>query len=125
MSSLIQAAIAEIEIQLSAASLALVEGDWGVLQSVSASLCEASRAMHGLLSGVNESHELDQDFRLRLSSLNESLKALREGLSRRTVLIERALQCMLPSAHTSNYDQSAGPYGRLGRQSGAFKVLAA
>lgn len=125
MSIHMQAALAKIESQLYLVSAALIDGEPGKLQSVAMSLCEASREMHGLLSGINGMHELDQGFHARLNAVNESMKALREGLSRRTVLVERALHSMLPSAQASSYDQSAGTYGRPGRQSGAFKVLAA
>jgi hypothetical protein len=36
-----------------------------------------------------------------------------------------ALKTIVPATQESTYAQAAGPYGSVGRQSGAFKYLAA
>ena len=121
----INAALTQIEHQMHAVSIALIEGEPGKLESVAVSLCEVSRGVHGLLSDINSSHLTNQDVECRLRSLSAAMAVLREGLSRRSVSVERALICMLPSSQAPTYAKSAGAYSQPGRQSGAFKVLAA
>jgi hypothetical protein len=41
------------------------------------------------------------------------------------VVVERTLHAMVPATRESTYAQSNGPYAGAGRQSGAFKLLAA
>ena len=52
-------------------------------------------------------------------------RAQRSGLARRAAVVERALHAMVPATRESTYGQHASPYGAPGRQSGAFKTLAA
>jgi hypothetical protein len=121
----INAALIRIEHQMQSVSTALIEGEPSKLESVAISLCDVSRALHALLSDINPSHLTNQDVERRLRSLAAVMTVLREGLSRRSVSVERALICMLPSSQAPTYAKSAGAYSQPGRQSGAFKVLAA
>jgi hypothetical protein len=121
----IQATLSRIEHEVGVVSLALTDGEPIRLESVSKDLCAVSRELHGLLTHFNDSLNRNLGLEQRLKALISSISVLREGLSRRTVSIDRALFHMLPSAQTPIYPGSAGPYGRSGRQSGAFTVLAA
>jgi len=121
----IQATLSRIEHEVGVVLLALTDGEPIRLESVSKDLCAVSRELHGLLTSFDASLNRDQGLQQRLKALTASISVLREGLSRRTVSIDRALLHVLPSAQASIYPGSAGPYGRPGRQSGAFTVLAA
>jgi hypothetical protein len=118
-------ALTRVEHQLQEVAAALVQGEPGKLESVSVSLCEVSRGLHGLLSSRSATLQKDRDSRRRLQSIVDNLTLLREGLSRRTGSVERALVNMLPASQSPTYIRSLGSYSQPGRQSGAFKVLSA
>jgi len=121
----VDAALVRIEHQLQEVSAALIQGEPGKLQSVAVNLCEVSRGLHGLLSSISSTPQKNQDLGHRLRSLVETMTVLREGLSRRSVSVERALVSMMPASQAPTYTKSSGVYSQPGRQSGAFKVLAA
>lgn len=125
MSPHVDAALARIEHQLQEVSAALIQGEPSKLESASVNLCEVSRGLHALLSSISSTPQKNQDLERQLRSLVETMTLLREGLSRRAVSVERALVCMLPASQSPTYTKSSGAYSQPGRQSGAFKVLAA
>jgi hypothetical protein len=70
----------------------------------------------------------DPTLSLRLKQIAAALAAHRESLMRRSVLAERALATLIPSARAETYSAGAGArraYAGFGRQSGEFKATAA
>jgi hypothetical protein len=64
----------------------------------------------------------------RLKQIVAMLAAQRESLLRRSMMTERALATLIPSARSETYSAGAGArraYAGFGRQSGEFRVAAA
>jgi hypothetical protein len=125
MSPHVDAALIRIEHALQEAARALIEGEPGPIESAAVNLCDVSRRLHALNPSINSNSLNSQDMRCRLRTLAETMAVLREGLSRRSVSVERALSCMLPASQSPTYTKTSSAYSQPGRQSGAFKVLAA
>lgn len=118
-------ALTEVEQQLGAVSVALVSGEALALASASTALRQAaidfSQCLHSLTPGERADHRLKS----RLKQLADEMAARRESLIRRSVLVERALNAIVPATRSATYAQAAAPYASLGKQTGAFKYLAA
>ena len=121
----IEEALTGVEFGFNKVSAALVSGEPLALTSASAALRQAAIDFSQLLQGLTPVDLKNKDLKLRLKRLADGMSARRESLIRRTVLVERALNAIVPATHGASYAQAAGPYGRPGKQTGAFKYLAA
>ncbi|MBU3740081.1 MAG: hypothetical protein FGM55_14160 [Rhodoferax sp.] len=63
--------------------------------------------------------------RQRLDRLGRGLVFQREGLMRRSALVDRQLQHLVPAAVGQSYGASARVYGSVGRSTGQFSRLSA
>ena len=117
--------LSEIEQQGEALASALGDNDAVALEALGLRLRQAAIQ----LAHSTEVAALDglpkREFKSRLAALAQQLGAQRSGLARRAAVVERALHAMVPATRESTYGQHASPYGAPGRQSGAFKTLAA
>lgn len=125
-SKLLDDAVGELELRSQAISDALRCGDAAAVLSASQSLrdivVDASRLMREISTPEGQRASLVA----RLRRLAKLMVAQREGLIRRTVMVERNLEILVPAAiRTATYGSSSGPYGSIARKTGAFKVLAA
>jgi hypothetical protein len=120
-----EASLNQVEQQVALAHAALIGGDPHEVESSTATLRQMSTELHGLVGGLRHSGNSVAQFRSRLMALSELMALQRDGLSRRTSTIDRALHSMLPAVHTQTYSQLSSQYGSTGRQSGAFKLLTA
>jgi hypothetical protein len=121
-----EASLNQVEQQVALAHAALIGGDPHEVESSTATLRQMSMELHGLVGGLRHSgSSVVAQFRSRLMVLSELMALQRDGLSRRTSTIDRALHSMLPAVHTQTYSQLSSQYGSTGRQSGAFKLLTA
>jgi hypothetical protein len=125
MSPHVDASLIRIEHALQEAAMALIEGEPGHIESAAVNLCDVSRRLHALHSSTNSNFLNNQDIGRRLRILAETMAVVREGLSRRSASVERALSCILPASQSPTYTKTLSSYSQPGRQSGAFKVLAA
>ena len=125
ISTRIETSLAQLELQLGVVSAALIDGDPQSLESVTADLRRMSMGLYELSGSFPQSDLSNKQIKLRLAALTQAMAEQREGLSRRIVAVDRALSCMLPDAKMATYAQASSPYGSAGRQSGAFKLLAA
>lgn len=114
-----------IEGQYDAVSFAVNSGDPVSLESASVALRQAAVEFSSLLEELPAGVRTGAELKLRLKALANGLAIQRENLIRRTVVVERALHAMVPATRESTYAQSSGLYAGAGRQSGAFKLLAA
>lgn len=121
----IEAALTEVELCFDEVSVAIVSGEPLALASASAALQQAAMGFSALLLRLTPIDLKHGSLKLRLKRLADGMAARRESLIRRTVLVERALNTIVPATHNTTYAQAAGPYGRPGKQTGAFKYLAA
>jgi hypothetical protein len=121
----IEKPLSQIESQYNAVAAAVSSGDPVSLDAASIALRQAAVDFSGLLQTLPADALSANELKLRLKKLGRGLASQREGLIRRTVVVERALHAMVPGARESTYAQSGGPYVGAGRQTGAFKLLAA
>ena len=117
--------LAEVEFHFKAVSAALVSGDPAALEAASGSLRQIAIDFSAVLQGLAPSDLKNQDLKLRLKKIAEGMATQRSSLIRRTALVEMALNAIVPASRSATYAQATGPYGSAGKQTGAFKYLAA
>jgi len=120
----LEKALTEVELYFNDVSVALVSEPLA-LATASATLRQAAIDFSALLQGLAPIDLKNQNLKLRLKRLADGMAVQRESLIRRTVLVERGLNAIVPSTQSATYAQVAGPYGSAGKQTGAFKYLAA
>ncbi len=106
-------------------SQALVSGEPTTLAESSAKLQRAALQLSLLLGRLAVADPRAQVFKARLKKLASGLNVRRESLIRRTVLVDRALNALVPATVRTTYGASAKTYAAVGKQTGAFKFLAA
>ena len=125
ISTRVETSLTQLELQLGVVSAALIDGDPQSLESVTTDLRRMCMGLYELSGSLPQSDLSNKQIKRRLITLAQAMAEQREGLSRRAVAVDRALSCMLPAAKMATYTQASSPYGSAGRQSGAFKLLAA
>ena len=121
----IEQALAEVELCFNQVSAALVSGEPMALATASGALRQVAIDFAALLQGLTPIERKNKNLKASLKRLADGMAAHRESLIRRTVLVERALNAIVPATRSATYAQAAGPYGSPGKQTGAFKLLAA
>jgi hypothetical protein len=125
MSAHAEKSLTEVELCFNDASAALVSGEPLALEAASAALRQKAIDFSALLQGLTPSERKDKNLKLRLKKITDGMAALRDGLYRRTALVDMALSAVVPATQDATYATATGPYGRVGKQTGAFKYLAA
>lgn len=120
-----EAALVDVERQLSDVADALVTGDPLSLQAASNSLRQAALDFAGLVQGLTRADLKDPTLQNRVKKLAEGMASHREGLVRRSAMVERQLNALVPATQNNTYTQAGRGYGSSGKQTGAFKVLTA
>jgi hypothetical protein len=121
----IEHALASVESIFSDVSAALISGEPVALLSASAALKQATLDCAQLMQRLTPADLKNPILKLRLKTIADGLAVRRESLIRRTVLVERALNAVVPATRNTTYAKAAGPYGTAGKQSGSFKYLSA
>lgn len=118
-----------IEAQLDLVSRALVSGDALEIEHTSSVMRDLSvkfsQHLPQLLQDQSSTLAPNASLKTRLKKISDCLSAQRGGLTRRTVAVESALNMLMPSTRSTGYSAQSARYSANGRQSGAFKVLAA
>lgn len=117
--------LSKVELHLQALSGALLSGEAQAMADASTALRQAAIDFSGLLQGLTPAERADPQLKQRLKKLADEMAARRETLIRRSVLVERALNAIVPATRGATYAPAPAPYASLGRQTGAFKYLAA
>lgn len=125
LASHIEVSLADIEWQFNQVTAALISGEPLALVAASGALRQAAMNFAALLQRLTPAERRHKELKLRLKRLADGLVFQRESLIRRSVLVDRALNAMVPATRNSTYTQSAGPYGSPAKQTGAFKYLSA
>lgn len=131
LSAALAETLAQAELRFSAASTALLKGEPLALASAGVQLRQAALEVSAVVQGLSPRERSNQKLIARLQRLTEGLACLRENLIRRSVLVERALHAIVPATRSATYAQQASapyastPYASAGKQTGAFKLLAA
>lgn len=121
----IKNALTEVEFHLNDVSAALVSGEPLALATASTGLRQAAIDFSEMLQRLTPIDLKNRNLKSRLKILADGMAAQRESLIRRMVLVERSLNALIPATHNATYAQVSGPYGSPGKQTGAFKYLAA
>jgi len=112
-----------IELQCEAVAAAVASGEPLGLESAAAALKQAALDFSSLLERLPAPQQPGAELRLRLKKLAGRLGQQRENLIRRSVVVERAVQAMVPATRQATYGRPTGPYA--GAASGAYKSFAA
>jgi hypothetical protein len=106
-------------------SLALLSGEPVTLAESSEKLQRAAFELSLHLSRLAVADPNAKVFKERLRLLASGLSSRRESLIRRTVLIDRALNALVPATVRNTYGAKTKTYAAVGTQTGSFKFLAA
>ncbi len=105
---------------------ALLAGQADLVAVATQDLQQATMALSTSLQALQQRGRLeDPDLKHRLRSLGRNLAQQREACLRRSAVVERSLNSIVPSTRASTYAGGAGPYGRQARRSGAFGQISA
>lgn len=125
LSAHLENALTEVELHFNDVSAALVSGEPQALGTASVALRQAALDFSALLQRLSPAEVKHKELKPRLMQISNGMALQRESLLRRTALVEMALNTVMPCAPKSTYAKTGGPYASVGRQSGAFKYLAA
>ena len=116
-----------VEQQFDKVSAALLAGDALALQSACAGLQQATVAFVQIRNTPGDKNStLTTPLGRRVKALSSGFAQVRDGLHRRSALVDRTLQVVVPSMEkASTYAGESAPYGNAMRKSGAFRVVSA
>jgi hypothetical protein len=119
--------LAEVELQLRTVADAIVIGEPQSLTIAATSLRLATLALAQSCQNVAATGRPDPGLKRRVRSMARRLAQQRESLIRRSALVDRSLNALLPATCAPSYAPGvgAGAYGSAGRQTGSFRVLSA
>jgi len=118
-------ALAEAERRTQGLASALLAGHPDLIASASQEVQQAAVALSGSLQVVQRRGSLALQLKQRLRRLGQDLAMQREACLRRSAVVDRALNSIIPSARPSTYAGGARPYGQQARRSGAFTLISA
>lgn len=121
----IEEALTGVELKFNDVAAALVSGEPLALVAASAAMRQAAIDLSGLVQRLTPADLKNKTLKARVKQLADGLAAQRESLIRRTVIVEMALNTVVPATQNATYTHASGPYGSAGKQTGAFKYLAA
>lgn len=121
----IEDALAGVELVFNEVAAALESGEPAALVAASAAMRQAALDFAGLLQRLTPTDLNHQNLKARIKKLADGMVTQREGLIRRTVLVEMELNTVVPATRSATYAGASTPYGSAGKQTGAFKYLAA
>lgn len=113
-----------MELQLHAFSSALLGNQGADLEQASASMRQATLDL-GRYFEINRELQLSGSEKRRMQAIAIAMAAQRQGLLRRTAVVEHALASLVPATRKATYSGSSGQFSSSTRQSGAFKLLSA
>jgi malonyl CoA-acyl carrier protein transacylase len=118
LSPALEQSLSVIELQCQAVAAAVASGEPQALESASNALKQAAVQFAQLVEQLGGPQKAGPELRARLKKAAVQLNIQRENLLRRAVVVERAVQTMVPAAvnHLT--------YGQHGRASG-YKAFAA
>ena len=117
--------LVDVEHCFNAVAAAIVSGEPVALEAASALLRQAAINLSTLMQGLSPAERKNKDLTLRLKKIADGTATLKDGLFRRTALVAMALNAVVPATQDATYAKASGPYGSAGKQTGAFKYLAA
>lgn len=104
----IEKPLALIELQCEAVAAGVASGEPQALEGASEALRQAAVDFHAFMESQGGALQAGPELRARLKKLATQLTIQREGLIRRSVVVERALHAMVPATRKSTYAPPAG-----------------
>lgn len=117
--------LAGVEKTLADVSAALLGGDPNEVLSASTAFKQATLVCADLLQRMTPAELKNPVLGSRLNTIAACLSVRRESLIRRAVLVERALNAVVPATRSSTYSGGGGPYGTAAKSTGSFRYLSA
>jgi len=121
----VESALAYIEQRFSAVSARLIAGEPEALAEAADALRQVAIEFSQIAPSLALSGAALAALKTRVHRLAAGVAIQRENLIRRQMVVQRALDALVPGAQQPAYARPAGAYGSIGKQTGAFKVLAA
>ena len=121
LSGQLEAALKRIEKQFQDLSVALVNGEPVALESASVAMRQASIDFSAFVQGLSRAERKDPQLAIRLKALADGLSVRREALIRRTALVERELNTILPGQQEATYAKTGSGCGSTAQSLGRFK----
>jgi hypothetical protein len=118
-------ALAEVESQLRTVANAIVAGEPQSLTIAATSLRLAALALAQTMQDAGAAGRPDPSLKRRVRIMARTLARQRESLIRRTALVDRSLNALVPATRGASYAPGASAYGTAGRPTGAFRMLSA
>ena len=117
-------ALAEVESQLRTVADAIVAGEPQSLTIAATSLRLAALALAQTMQDAAAGRP-DPSLKRRVRIMARTLARQRESLIRRTALVDRSLNALVPATRGASYAPGASAYGTAGRPTGVFRMLSA
>jgi hypothetical protein len=121
----VETSLSEVELRFNAVAAALITGEPVELEAASTVLRQAAIDFSTLLQGLSPSDRQNKELTLRLKKIADGTATLKEGLFRRSAMVDMALKTVVPATQQTTYAKTGSPYGSAGKPSGAFKYLSA
>ncbi|MDP2367539.1 hypothetical protein [Rhodoferax sp.] len=125
LSDPLESALRQIEQRSGAVSAKLITGEPQALADAASALQQIAVEFFQIAPSLTLSTTASAALKARLQRIAAGMAMQRENLIRRQVVVQRALDAILPAAQGSAYAKTTSPYSSVGKQTGAFKVLAA
>jgi hypothetical protein len=119
----IERALAGLELLFNQVSDELLKGEPQALENTSSALRQGSIDFLALVQSLAPEQRKDKIIQTRLRGLAAGMAMQKESLLRRMVLVEMALNAVVPATRRDSYAKAGSPFGSPGRQTGAFKYL--
>lgn len=120
----LEKSLTSIESLIQQISETLVGGDPVALAVASTHLRQAAIEFSNMLPRFDSMTLKNPSLKLRLKQIATNLASRRESMLRQSVLVERALNTLVPASKTTTYSKAAGLYGAPGKSSGTFNFIA-
>jgi hypothetical protein len=121
----LELALDQLDQRVADLSNAVIRGEPVSLELCSADLKAMATGLSTLLKDQSLAGSSQLDLKARVVTIKNRMADLRINLFRRSAAVDGALNLLMPSTSPSTYASQSGRYGANGRQTGAFKVLAA
>ncbi|MBK9235766.1 MAG: hypothetical protein IPO19_06795 [Rhodoferax sp.] len=121
----LESALAQIELRFAAVSAKLIAGEPLALAEAASAMQQVAVEFSQVAPSLSLTASSAAALNARVRRVAAGMAIQRENLIRRQVVVQRALDAILPAAQGVAYPKTSSPYSSVGRQTGAFKVLAA
>ena len=121
--SVVQDSLDQAQRSVAATGQALLLGDPERVHAATRELHDGAHALALALRGVDGGASLVASLRERLVSVARDIGIQREALLRRSAVVDRALQALVPQTQSSTYSGALGRYAGRSTSTAAFRTF--